>query len=285
MVSVMAFYFNTWLIFKWNKSKSNKRSFFYSAMTFVVALVVVLVLSQLRFSDELPRVPKEIAFGTVIFYFAISIAYSLAKLLNYNKQREQQLMVDKKQAELTLLRNQLQPHFLFNAINNLLSMVDSSENQKLVNSFDRLSQLLRYVIEEINTEQVSIAKEIEFLKNYVELQLLRFNKGEVNIQFDVFGQYISQKIEPGLFIVFVENAFKYGTEPEKRAVIKIEFNLTEFNSIHFRINNKVLMTNTNGAGTGIEATRKRLELIYPNAHQLSISISEEFIIELSIRTK
>lgn len=284
IVSFIAFYFNTWLIFKLNQAKTGNSPVWYSALTFIIILITIYVLTEYRFFSNAPPVPKEIAFGIIIFYFALSITYSLTKLVIYNKQREQQLIVDKKQAELTLLRNQLQPHFLFNAINNLLSLVNPSENPKLAISFERLSQLLRYLIEETKTEKVSIAKEIEFLKNYIELQLLRFNEGEVNIQFRVSGQYDSQKVEPGLFIAFVENAFKYGTEPEKTATIEIGFDLSEPGSIQFQIKNKVLMTNTNGAGTGIEASRKRLALIYPKAHKLSISQSEDFIISLTINT-
>jgi len=173
---------------------------------------------------------------------------------------------------------------LFNAINNLLSLVHPSDNPKLVSSFDRLSQLLRYVIEESGTDKVTVAKEIEFLKNYIQLQLLRFNEGEVDIDFKVNGPWDSQQVEPGLFIVFVENAFKYGTEPEKAARIEITFDLSERNSIRFLIRNKLLMKNRDGVGTGIEATRKRLDLIYPNAYQLSIQHAEYFNVELTIHT-
>lgn len=284
VVSVIAFYFNIYLIFKLNQYKTNKNPVLYSALTFAVVLIMTYTLTEIRLFGNMPPIPKQIAFGIVIFYFTLSIAYSLTSILIYNNKREQQLIVDKKQAELTLLRNQLQPHFLFNAINNLLSMVNHFENPKLVNSFERLSQLLRYVIEETQTDKVSIAREIEFLKNYIELQLLRFDEDEANIQFNVCGQYDSQKVEPGLFIAFVENAFKYGIEPEKTATIEIEFDLSKLNTIQFTIRNKILMTNTNGVGTGIESTRKRLNLIYPNAHQLSVSQSEDFIVKLTINT-
>jgi LytS/YehU family sensor histidine kinase len=245
---------------------------------------MMYALTEFRFFINVPPIPKEIAFGIVIFYFALSIAYGMTRLLIDKSRREQQLIIDKKQAELSLLRNQLQPHFLFNAINNLLSMVDPSKNPKLVSSFDRLSQLLRYVIEETDTGKVSIAEEIEFLKNYIELQLLRFNEGEVNIHFNVSGKHVSQKVEPGLFIAFVENAFKYGTEPERTATIEIELDVTRPDAILFTIKNKVLMTNISGVGTGLEKTRKRLDLIYPNAHQLSISHTEDFIVSLTIIT-
>jgi len=283
-ISLIAFYANTWLIFQFNRVRTNKSSIWYSGLVFVMVLIVVYVVTEVRFFSDAPPIPPELAFGIAVFYFALSIAYILSKLLIYNNQRQQELMVDKKQAELTLLRNQLQPHFLFNAINNLLALVHPSDNPKLVHSIDKLSQLLRYVIEGSGTDKVSIEKEIEFLRNYIELQTLRFNEDEVDVDFQVNGPYDAQQVEPGLFVVFVENAFKYGTEPEKASRIDITFDLSEPDSIHFLIKNKVLMGNMNGAGTGIEATRKRLDLIYPDAYQLSISQSEDFFIELRIDT-
>ena len=284
LVSIVLFYLNTWIVLKQNKVNA-KSPILYSAFILMGVLVVIYLGSESRFFDRGPSLPIQISSGIVIFYFSISIAYSLLKILINHHQREQQLLVDKKQAELTLLRNQLQPHFLFNAINNLLSMVNPTDNPKLANSFDRLSKLLRYVIEENHTDKVKIWNEIDFLKNYIDLQLLRFNDGEVNVNFVVEGPYDNHPIEPGLFIAFVENAFKYGTEPEKTATIDINFDLTNPNEIHFFAKNNALMTNNNGPGTGIESTQKRLALIYPQKHQLSISHSDEFIIRLTINTQ
>ena len=281
-VSFIAFYLNAWLTFNLNKSKTNIKSVWVSAFILLISLTLIFLLSEIVFASNGLPIPKQIAFGIPIFYFTLSIAYSLAKLWVHSSQRQQQLMIDKKQAELNLLRNQLQPHFLFNALNNLLSMVDPSENPKLVDSFERLSQLLRYVIEGTHEEKVSIEKEIAFLKNYIELQMLRFSEGEVSVEFKVNGAFSSQKVEPGLFIAFVENAFKYGTEPENRAKIDIEFELTNPESIQFKIRNKVLMKSINGIGTGIDATRKRLEMIYPDSHKLDVSKDEFFTVNLTI---
>ena len=283
-VSMIAFYMNTWLIFRWNQARAGKSPVWYPALVFMILLILIYVVTEVRLIPNAAPIPREIAFGIAVFYFALSIAYSLTKLLIYNNRRQQELIIAKKQAELTLLRNQLQPHFLFNAINNLLSLVHPSDNPKLRNSFDRLSKLLRYVIEESSTDKVPVAKEIEFLKNYIQLQLLRFNEGEVGVDFKVNGPYDSQQVEPGIFIVFVENAFKYGTEPEVTARIEIAFDLSERNSIRFQLKNKVLMENRDGVGTGIEATRKRLDLIYPDAYQLSIAHTGDFIVELTIHT-
>jgi LytS/YehU family sensor histidine kinase len=213
------------------------------------------------------------------------VAYALAKNSMFYHQRHQQLIIDKKQAELTLLRNQLQPHFLFNALNNLLSMVNRSENPKLVSSIDKLSNLLRFVIDDNKKEKIPISKEIEFLKNYIDLQMLRFEEDEVQVQFKVVGENGNQAIEPGLLIPFVENAFKYGTEPERVSNIDVLFDLSKADLIQFEVKNKIMMPNTSGAGTGINATKKRLEIIYPDQHELRISNGDDFIVRLNIHTR
>ena len=283
-ISAVSFYFNAWLLLQRNRSRINRNAIKYSALIFALTLLVVYGFSCFSIFGNLPPIPKQLALGIAIFYFSLSVSYSLAKLWVYNNQRQHQLLVDRRQAELALLRNQLQPHFLFNALNNLLAMVVPSENPKLAESIEQLSQLLRFVIEGTKEEKVSIAKEIEFLRNYVALQKLRFNEDEVIVSFKVIGQNENQKVEPGLFIAFVENAFKYGTEPEKSSTIEIEFDLSKSDSIEFQIKNEVLMKHIDGVGTGIDSTQKRLELIYPGKHTLTVSKSDDFLVHLIIST-
>lgn len=285
LISMIAFYINAWFIIKRNQSESWKNATRYIVLTFLILTALIYAVTEIRLFSRAPSIPKQIAFGLAVFYFSISNAYGLVKKLISNEQRHQKLIIDKKQAELNLLRNQLQPHFLFNALNNLLSMVNRSDNPKLTSSFDKLSQLLRFIIEDNRTEMIPISKEIQFLKNYIDLQKLRFEEEEITVQFNIKGQYEEQKIEPALFISFVENAFKYGTEPEKSINISIEFDLSNADSIQFTIRNKKMMTSTNGIGTGIETTKKRLELIYPGKHELKITNTEDFIVHLMLYTK
>ncbi|WP_025743297.1 sensor histidine kinase [Aquimarina pacifica] len=282
LFSLIAFYINSWLIVKSNRTGNINNLIWYALVTFVILIALVYAVTEIRFLSNMPPIPKQIAFGVSTFYFSLSIAYALIKNSIYNNQRNQQLIIDKKHAELSLLRNQLQPHFLFNALNNLLSMVKTSENPQLINAIDKLSHLLRFVIEDNRAEKIPISKEIEFLKNYIELQMLRFEEGEINVEFNVKGENTEQKIEPGLFIPFVENAFKYGTEPEKTSKIDIQFNLSKGDAIQFEIKNKTMMMNKNSIGTGIETTQKRLDLIYHDKHKLKISNGDEFIVQLII---
>jgi sensor histidine kinase YesM len=279
----IVFYITVWLLLQHHEIK--KQTIFFLLLIFGIGCTFTYFITNFNFNSKQPPLPSAIALGIVTFYFAISIAYSIAKLLYRNHQRQQQLILDKKQTELTLLRNQLQPHFLFNALNNLLSMVKPHENPKLIHSFERLSQLLRYVIEETQAEKVSIQKEISFLESYIELQKLRFTEDEIVVNFKVEGIFINQKIEPGLYITFIENAFKYGTEPEKTSIIDIHFDLRVEDNIHFEIKNKVMMPNLTGNKTGIESTRKRLELIYPHKHLLLVKEENDFIVTLDIQTQ
>jgi hypothetical protein len=282
-VGAMVFYTTTWLIL--HKDELKKQATVWLIPIFGVGILLVSIMTVFDAKTLHPPLPPPIGFGIVTFYFTVSVAYSIAKLFYRNHERQQQLLLDKKQTELTLLRNQLQPHFLFNALNNLLSMVKPNENPKLVDSFERLSQLLRYVIEETQSEKVSIKREIAFLENYIELQKLRFNDNEVLVTFNIEGGYFDQKIEPGLFITFVENAFKYGTEPEQTSIIEIDFNLSQEDFILFTIKNKVMLTNLTGNKTGIETTRRRLALIYPDKHQLLIEQTKNFVVSLNIQTQ
>lgn len=282
-VSIILCYVTVWLLL-W-KNEISKQVVLLILLAFGIGIIAAYLVTILNFGPKHPPLPVAIALGIFIFYFSISIAYSNARLSHRNHHRQQQLMLDQKQSELTLLRNQLQPHFLFNALNNLLSMVKPAENPRLANSFERLSQLLRYVIDETQSDKVCIRKEISFLENYIELQKLRFNENEVIVQLKVEGPYLDQKIEPGLYITFVENAFKYGTEPEQICVIDIMFDLSKENNINFQIKNKVMMRNLNGNKTGIESTCRRLELIYPNKHELFIKQEDSFCVNLNIETQ
>jgi LytS/YehU family sensor histidine kinase len=115
--------------------------------------------------------------------------------------------------------------------------------------------------------------------------MLRFEEDEVQVQFKVVGENGNQAIEPGLLIPFVENAFKYGTEPERVSNIDVLFDLSKADLIQFEVKNKIMMPNTSGAGTGINATKKRLEIIYPDQHELRISNGDDFIVRLNIHTR
>ncbi len=287
-ISMILFYTNLFNLKKLVNSHQKARVIVSSGLILVISFLAFYIFNKIAFGEIITSLPTYLGFAILIFYFTISTAYGLGKVILEGEKNQRKLLVDKKQAELNLIRNQLQPHFLFNAMNNFLSMVDQKKSPLLADSFDRLSQLLRYVIEETTAEKVSIKKEIEFIQNYAALHLLRFEPDEINFKLAIEGEYQNQYIEPGIFIPFVENAFKYGTEPEKLSEIDTTFDLSKKDVIQFKIKNSIssFSQHTESTGIGIKATQERLQLVYPNKHHLKILNQDGYyIVELLIHTK
>jgi LytS/YehU family sensor histidine kinase len=178
-------------------------------------------------------------------------------------------------AELALLKNQVNPHFLFNTLNNLFSMAIERKADDLAESISQLTHLMRYSIYESRTEYVELHREIEYIENYIKLQKLRFSADDaVSIRFNVLGDAQSVRIAPMLLINFVENAFKHGVSLKQPSVISISLSTTE-DQIAFTVENTIFRQNKDAhvahAGFGLEHTRKLLEMQYPHRHQLQIT--------------
>ena len=172
-------------------------------------------------------------------------------------------------AELKILRGQLQPHFLFNTLNNLYSL-SLEKSEKTPEIIIRLSDLLSYITYDCNSDKVSFEKEIVFLQSYIELEKLRYDKNLV-LNLSIDGNFNNKCIAPMILHTFIENSFKHGASKNTENP-RIDINLTtEGNWINFTVfNNKVAEEEKSGVGIGIENTKRRLELIYPNRHTLEI---------------
>ncbi|VBB45894.1 Signal transduction histidine kinase, LytS [uncultured Paludibacter sp.] len=207
-----------------------------------------------------------------IFPLIIAIALSMAikvtgkwyelDLLNEEGEKK------RTEAELQNLRQQLNPHFLFNTLNNIYSLIAISPEKAQSVVLD-LSKLLRYVLYENNDEKVPLSHEIQFLVNYVELMRIRLTS-DVKVDMNVDSVLNSKlKIAPMLFIPIVENAFKHGISPGKKSFISIEIRLEEDNKLICKILNSYFPKNENdysGSGIGLENIRRRLEIIYPEKY-------------------
>lgn len=211
-----------------------------------------------------------------LFLLAFSVLLKTNKL--WKESRE-----EKRKAELIVLKSQLNPHFLFNTLNGIyaLSLENSSETSKAI---VKLSELMRYMVSEIKKENVLLRDEIKYLQNYIDLQRLRLGE-TVKITFDTAGVNPKLKISPLLFIVFVENAFKYGINTSKISEIFIQIKNTQ-NDLYFCVKNqKGNEKNDSATQIGLENVIRRLELIYPQQHTLRINeTDEEYFVELIIKT-
>ncbi len=286
MISGALFYGNLFNILQLANQKSSARVILFSLMYLILATFIYYFIEYHYFPHMHLKLSPRVIIGIFMFYFTASIAYGIVKVWQRSEFQKQQFAIDKKQAELTLLRSKLHPHFLFNVLNNLLSMVDQKNNPALADSLERLSGLLRYVVMETPDSKVSVQKEIEFINNFADLQALRFKKEEIDFKLEIAGDNDNQKIEPGIFIPFIENAFKYGAEPEKKSKVEVSFDLSLQTKIVFSVKNTIhpTMQKLKGNGTGIPSSRARLELVYPNKHKLDISENDYFHVRLELET-
>lgn len=217
--------------------------------------------------------------STLKFLLILTLSFLLSANKKWKQYRE-----EKRQAELSYLKSQVNPHFLFNTLNGIysLSIVDP---QKTPDSILKLSELMRYVISEIKKDMVPLNNEIDYLQNYIDLQKIRLGD-TVDIIFKIDKDSYDYKIAPLLMIPFVENAFKYGVSSASPSVISIDLLIRERKLI-FKVSNKKPPTEINTrTNTGIENVKQRLELTYPQMHNLKITeTDQEYNIELQILLK
>lgn len=228
------------------------------------------------------------SFWDISLFFAIYLFLSSLLHLARGWFRAEELEKEKSQAELKALKSQINPHFLFNSLNSIYSLARKESNQvpeKLV----QLSDLMRHVIYESDTDFISLEKELEMIQNYIAMQNLR-SVVDKNIVFNIEGDINGKKIAPLLFLPFLENSFKHGVKGgASNSVVTINLKVSD-KDLRFDIeNSKGQPTDlfaTKYKGIGIENVRKRLELIYPDRHQLKISDSEnKFKVHLHIEMK
>lgn len=276
VLAVIFFYVHLFAIRNLARQKNIQFILLISLGMFAFVLTIHFLLSQLLLSPIKAPYPP-LAAGVFTFYYAVSTGYAFTKVWIRNENDKKELELVKNQAELKLLRSQLHPHFLFNTLNNLLAMIDQRQNPVLAESIDKLSALLRYVVYDSKNAKVTVAKEIEFIRTFAQLNLLRFEEDEIDFQLNLRGDLDQQWIEPGIFLCFVENAFKHGVRPEMHSYIHIDLDLSHPNLIAFSIKNpmpKALVQRKRG-GQGLKSTIKWLQLVYPGRHELEIDAGRD----------
>ncbi|MBB2151047.1 sensor histidine kinase [Pedobacter gandavensis] len=185
-----------------------------------------------------------------------------------NERIQRDLESEKKEMELQFLKSQLNPHFLFNSLNNIYSLA-YQKSDKTADAILKLSEIMRYMIYESNDSWVSLSKEIEYLHSYIELQKLRFRDG-ASVQFQLNGEIDDQQIVPLILISFVENAFKHGVANDPKDPIKINI-IANQKILHFSITNKKNQHNKDEVGgVGLNNVERRLQLLYPDRYKLNI---------------
>lgn len=206
-----------------------------------------------------------------LFRFAIVLA--IAILLRVSA-RLKQAQRDKLDAELSYLKAQINPHFLFNTLNSIYSLA-ITRSDLTATSILKLSEMMRYVTTEAHSELVSLEKEINYVSNYIELQRIRLGQ-TVRIEYNVTGTAGQKKIAPLLLIPFVENAFKYGVNPEEEGLVTVQIEIAS-NQLKMFVSNKIVTIDyldEYKSGHGMSNVSQRLQMGYPGKHKLNVMRDE-----------
>lgn len=299
------FYINFYKITpEWIEKKNNIK-FAMIAFSVVIGLLFIEII-LLRFISRLPlEASNNISFSQgrrpyfsrnllsfpkilgILFYYILALVISSALAINnYQKEqqeRQKQIEFEKLTAELEVLKLQISPHFLFNTLNNIRSLVrKKSENTEEV--VLKLSNILRYMLYQSKANKVALSKEISHIKDYIDLQKLRMSEPE-KVKLEIVGAIDDIQIEPLLFIPFVENAFKYGIHAKIASEIAFSIIVAD-NYLLFESRNEVFEITHDtdeSSGLGLENVKKRLALYYPKQHELFIDDSNNrFVVKMKL---
>jgi LytS/YehU family sensor histidine kinase len=296
LFNIPLFYFNTEFLLR--KILKNRGVFIYIVML-VISLSLMLWFHEELFKLFFPEMansggPRGNGFrrGTslriifqLLFIVAIGISYRFLSDNMTDQEVKKEEENERLKSELSFLRSQISPHFMFNVLNSIVSL--SRRKPEMVEPVViKLSELMRYMIYETNDSKVSIDKEFSYLESYIELQRLRFGN-DIKIDFKHQLSSTPSSIEPMLLIPFVENAFKHGVGMVENPSIEIELN-DDKKALFFSVVNKVSKQNSEikdeSSGIGLANVRRRLELLYPDQHELNIHEKEDsYLVELTIR--
>ena len=287
----IAFVNELWLFPKFYMTKRNKfiiYNLFVSIAFTIIHLLMdfyVIPKEHIRDYERMPLIfPILRSFSMVMLGDFISITILLASALKLNAERENQLKEEKLGTEIKLLKAQINPHFFFNALNNIYSLA-YTKAKNAPESILKLSEMLRYVFYDCSNDKVKLVAEIEYISNFIAFQQMK-SEHEQNIQFIKSCDKADLNIAPMIFIPFIENAFKYSKIEEFiEAYVKITLNNDEQYLI-FEIENSIPVERKSlqGNGMGIKNVRQRLDLLYPEKYILDIKEnSNMFSVILKIR--
>lgn len=288
---VLIFYTNYFLLIKRYLFNHKNLAF----IVFNILLIAIALIVSLNFGNEIKIIPKnpngmmfghekfeeikrskgplDIQVSRTLFPFllALGIAVAIRATIKSNIEENERKKLENEhlKSEITYLKYQIQPHFFFNTLNNIYSLIDTSpEYAKEV--LHRLSKLMRFILYQTNDQEVFIKDEITFIANYVELMKIR-TQNNVSISIEIPQTVPDLRIPPLIYISLVENAFKHGIDPVKNSVIRIWFSVAN-NQLLFEVANTNFpkaQKDKSGSGIGIVNVKKRLEILYkPNEYTL-----------------
>ena len=279
LIYIGFFYLNAGLLISLIYKRKYKE---YAAVilgSFIAILLITGLLFAVLISSPRFNIRGHILFNLFffLFFFAGSTAYRMIK----DRTRADRIAREKEnenlKTELSLLRSQASPHFMFNVLNNMVALA-RKKSDLLEPSLLKFSSLMRYMLYDADEEKVGLEKEIDYLQSYIDLQQQRFGKNvQINVNLQQFDD--NYEIEPMLLIPFVENAFKHGTGIIEAAQIIVELKAQK-GMLHFNVQNKYdpasVEIKDKTSGIGLANVKRRLNLLYPGRHNLLITDHDQW---------
>ena len=260
---------------------TQKRFLTYCGLLIISAVIITplkVIIFYFKFSNH-PELQAELLINhnwQFLITFFIAGSSTILKIITdwvRHLRERQELQTQTMQSELRFLKSQINPHFLFNTLNNLYALT-LKKSDKAPEIVIKLSEMMRYMLYECNEKRVLLSKEVNYIKNYLDLERLRQGKN-VEIKFDIEGHVSDQKIAPLMFITFLENSFKHGLNNQiSKGFVNIRIEIEE-NIIHFFIENSKpdslpVQEHRRSGGIGLVNIHRRLNLLYPNQYDLQI---------------
>lgn len=280
--SAILFYANYSFLVEKLLSRKKYFLFIISNLVLIIGLAVVVTAVKVIWLEPIkerqPIHPPVISRGTFLFFreatfliliLAFSIIIKLLSALFVSQTEKKEEEKRRKEAELINLRQQINPHFFFNTLNNIYALIEIS-SEKAQNTVLELSKLMRYVLYDNSNNFVPVYKEMDFIKNYIELMRIRLTDN-IDVRIDIrIPPMIDKVIAPMIFISLIENAFKHGVSHSQASFIHIDFHHVE-DRIVCLIRNSYFPkdeSDKSGSGIGLDNLRRRLDILYPHKHIL-----------------
>ena len=297
-IFLVAFYYlNTQILIPQLLMKEKIGYYFFSVTIYLIAfLFIPKYMAGLIASPEVRSIQKQVTngitsrtrsrgkrpliepFNMAIFFLVFTVGTCIAVIQRWlqTEAHRKETESEKLSTELSFLKSQINPHFLFNTLNNIYSLA-VVKSEKTAPAVMKLSSIMRYILTETSHDLVPLQNEVDFIKNYIELQEVRLTE-KTHVQFSVEGAINQKNIAPLIFIPFVENAFKYGISTKSTSTITIHLVVVK-DKIIFTTSNYIVPSENNmleNTGIGINNVKRRLELLYHGKHSLVHSIKDNF---------
>jgi len=267
-------------------------NYFWKILFITLASCLPLALIALMFSNHNEMAGVVIAFHIPTqLIISAPLSWYIYKKRNDSTNELNNLKTElgKSDASLSFLRSQINPHFLFNALNTLYGTALQEKAERTGEGIQKLGDMMRFMLQENLQDKISLTRDVDYLNNYIALQKLRTSRSaSISIETQIEEQINGQQIAPMLLIPFVENAFKHGVSLQHPSHIKVTLQTKE-NTLYFDVNNSIHIKPDNDpeklkSGIGLHNVKQRLALLYPRRHELIVRESaNEFFIHLTLQ--